>query len=115
MKPSFQDFDKTNQGYISKNQFVRILNQFQLFPDEPNLNLLLKRYIDRGNLNEVNYFDFIRDIDYNEDESIKLYKTHAEAFKSPQKNHNNFEASIYNDKPNDLESLLNKIRRKVKE
>eukprot|EP01015_Nassula_variabilis_P013161 TRINITY_DN20851_c0_g1_i1.p2 TRINITY_DN20851_c0_g1~~TRINITY_DN20851_c0_g1_i1.p2 ORF type:complete len:133 (+),score=37.28 TRINITY_DN20851_c0_g1_i1:60-458(+) len=46
---------------------------------------------------------------------IRDSKSHAEAFKVPHRQENQFEASIYNDKPNDLESLLNKIRRKVKE
>jgi len=63
MKPYFMDFDKTKKGYITKNQFLRILNQFSLYPDETSLNLLLKAYIDNGNLDEVNYFHFCNDVD----------------------------------------------------
>lgn len=34
-----------------------------MLPDEKVLNLLLKKYIDRGNLDEVNYYDFCRDVE----------------------------------------------------
>jgi hypothetical protein len=27
------------------------------------MNLILKKYADKGNLNEINYFDFCRDVD----------------------------------------------------
>ena len=71
IKPNFEDFDITKQGYITKNQFLRILNQFNLFPDPESLNLILKRFTDKANLNEVNYYDFCRIVDvYNEGTDI---------------------------------------------
>lgn len=48
IKPHFQDFDRTKQGYLSKNQFLRVLHQFQLLPDEYHLNLILRKYVDKG-------------------------------------------------------------------
>ena len=49
---------------MTKNQFCRILKQFDLVPPTEHLdNLLLKKYMDRGNLADVNYYEFIRDID----------------------------------------------------
>ncbi len=42
---------------------MRILNQFSLFPNEEALNLILKRYTDKGTLDEVNYYEFCRDVD----------------------------------------------------
>ena len=64
LKPRFEDFDITTIGYVTKNQFCRILKQFDLVPPTEHLyNLLLKKYMDRGNLADVNYYEFIRDID----------------------------------------------------
>ena len=35
MKPHFQDFDRTKNGYISKNQFSRILHHYERRPSAP--------------------------------------------------------------------------------
>lgn len=52
LKPLFEDFDITKVGYVTKNQFTRILKQFDFIPkDDHAFNLLLKRYMDKGNLN----------------------------------------------------------------
>ena len=57
LKPLFEDFDITKIGYVTKNQFTRILKQFDFVPkNDREFNLLLKKYMDRGNLNEVNYY-----------------------------------------------------------
>ena len=64
LKPQFEDFDITKIGYVTKNQFCRILKQFGLTPPTEALhNLLLKKYMDKNNLDEVNYYEFIRDVD----------------------------------------------------
>jgi len=115
LKPTFQDYDKTQLGYVSKNQFVRILNQFGLFPNNEALNLLLKRYIDRGNLDEVNYFDFCKDVDLYDDEGKKISKEHAESFKNPINSAGKSGGFISNEQPKDLEDLITKIRRKAKQ
>lgn len=52
LKPLFEDFDITQIGYVTKNQFTRILKQFDFIPkDDHGFNLLLKKYMDKGNLN----------------------------------------------------------------
>ena len=44
MKPQFEDFDITKIGYVTKNQFTRLLKRFDLIPDNENqFNLLLKK------------------------------------------------------------------------
>lgn len=63
IKNHFMDFDVTKQGFITKNQFLRILDMFRIKADERSMNLILKKYADKGNLNEINYFDFCRDVD----------------------------------------------------
>jgi Ca2+-binding EF-hand superfamily protein len=67
LKPMFQDFDRTNSGHITKTQFVRVLNQLGIDLDQGVLSNLLKKYMDRGNADEVNYFEFINDVDRPED------------------------------------------------
>ncbi|CAD8108204.1 unnamed protein product [Paramecium sonneborni] len=114
LKPVFEDFDKTKQGYITTNQFLRILNQFNLFPDPVSLNLLLKRFVDKANLNEVNYYDFCRIVDQS-DEGVAISKSHADAFKNYVKSDNVSQAFIRNDQPNDFEDLMAKLRRIIKE
>ena len=81
LKPNFEDFDKTKLGYITKNQFLRILNSFNLYPDAESLNLILKRFTYRANLNEVNYYDFCRVVDVYE-EGKDISQSHADAFKN---------------------------------
>mmetsp|Transcript_19110 Transcript_19110/g.34780 ORF Transcript_19110/g.34780 Transcript_19110/m.34780 type:complete len:445 (+) Transcript_19110:19-1353(+) len=63
IRPMFQIFDRTHSGHISRTQFARVLNQMMLFPPEPILALLIKRYLDKGNMEEVNYRDFCIDVD----------------------------------------------------
>ena len=53
MKPHFQDFDRTKNGYISKNQFSRILHQFNLFPERNALDLSAEFRILNCNLTKV--------------------------------------------------------------
>ena len=112
LKPHFQDFDRTNVGHISKNQFLRILNQFGLFPDAEAINLILKRYIDKGNLEEVNYYDFCNDVDMLYEDGKEISSTHATQFLIPQKQEKTARNTILNDKPNDLQDLLCKLRKK---
>lgn len=115
LKPTFEDFDKTHLGYVSRNQFLRILNQFKLFPNNEALNLLLKRYTDKGNLDEVNYYAFIRDVDQYDDEGKKISKDHAESFKIPSNQAGKTVGFISNENPESLDDLFAKIRRKTKQ
>lgn len=116
LKPLFEDFDITKIGYVTKNQFTRILKQFDFIPkNEKGFNLLLKKYMDKGNLNEVNYYQFIRDVDkYNEDSKF-ISQTYANSFAGFEKRPRPNKATISNESPQDLEDLLGRIGRKVKE
>ena len=105
IKPHFEDFDITKAGHISKGQFLRIINQFGLFPEQQALNLILKRYMDKGTLDEVNYYEFCRDVDIF-GEGAQISKQYAESFKTFVKGDNENKTFIYNDTPNDLNDLL---------
>jgi len=63
LKPMFQDFDITKNQHVTKHQFLRVLDQLGVFADRHILNTLLKAYMDKGNVDEVNYFDFCNDVD----------------------------------------------------
>lgn len=63
LKQPFQDFDRTRCSHITVDQFSRVLTQLNLLPPERYLNLLIRRYIDNGNVKEVNYVKFCDDVD----------------------------------------------------
>jgi hypothetical protein len=46
---------------------MRVLTQLGIMAPDNVMNLLLKRYMDMGNLDEVNYVDFCKEIDSPED------------------------------------------------
>lgn len=91
-RPRFQDFDKSRTGHVSRTQFARVLNQLGILPPEAMLDLLLKRYLDKGNMEQVNYMDFCKDVDtpadifrperdyvIDVDEAVQMRKTMREA------------------------------------
>lgn len=82
-KPHFQDFDQTNNGYVSRNQFLRVLYQFDIYPSDEYLNVLLKHYTNNGNLNEVNYAQFCNDVDGQDPFSKGISNMHSELFNNP--------------------------------
>ncbi|EQC31662.1 hypothetical protein SDRG_10827 [Saprolegnia diclina VS20] len=50
IKPSFEDFDVANQGFISHTKFERVLSVFQLLPaDAPTCRALCIKFSERGN------------------------------------------------------------------
>ncbi|KDO20701.1 hypothetical protein SPRG_13913 [Saprolegnia parasitica CBS 223.65] len=50
IKPSFEDFDLANQGFISHTKFERVLSVFQLLPaDAPTCRALCIKFSERGN------------------------------------------------------------------
>ena len=118
VKPHFQDFDITKTGYVTKNQFLRILAQFGLYPSQRDTNLLLKHYMDKGNLHEVNYYDFCRDIEaaINYDGVIHS-KTYAELFKDPRNQRERLKPNAYilNTRPTDLTQLIRRLQKIVNE
>jgi Ca2+-binding EF-hand superfamily protein len=116
LKPQFEDFDITKIGYVTKNQFCRILKQFDLTPPTDSLfNLLLKKYMDRGNLDEVNYYEFIRDVDQYGNIGLNLSKSHTETFKDFTYKPRESKATIRHQAPDDLSDLMARLRRVVKE
>jgi len=48
-------------------QFLRVLAQLGIQAPDSIMNLVLKNYMDMGNVDEVNYVDFCNDVDSPED------------------------------------------------
>lgn len=116
MKPLFEDFDITKIGYVTKNQFTRILKQFGFIPpDEGLFNLLLKKYMDKKNLSEVNYYEFIRDVDKYNEAGLQMSLAHTNTFKDFENQPRTSKATIRHEVPEDLADLLGRIRRIIKE
>lgn len=63
MKPCFQDFDITKCGHVTKAQFLRVLDLLKIAAPDHITQSILRRYMDKGNLDEVNYVDFCEDVD----------------------------------------------------
>jgi hypothetical protein len=68
LKPSFQDFDKAKSCHVTVPQFQRVLKKLCLLPANHDLfELICRKYLDKGNTKEVNYFIFCQDVDKPED------------------------------------------------
>lgn len=68
LKPGFQDFDRSKSQHITSQQFLRVMKNLNIMPPSEQLfDLITRRYCDRGNTKEVNYFHFCKDVDRPED------------------------------------------------
>lgn len=88
---------------------------FRIKADDLSLDIIMKYYADKGNLNEINYYSFCRDVDlYNEDGKA-ISKTHADSFANWHPVGAGTDPQILRLRPNDLEDLLSRLRRKAVE
>ena len=68
LKPSFQDFDRTKSCHVTNQQFQRVLKNLGIQPTKEQIfDLIIRKYLDKGNTREVNYFSFCADVDRPED------------------------------------------------
>lgn len=68
LKPSFQDFDRTKSCHVTDQQFQRVLKNLGLLPASDQVyDLIIRKYLDKNNKREVNYFSFVADVDRPED------------------------------------------------
>lgn len=63
MKPMFMDFDRANRGYISRNQFQRIMAMLNMGLDEKAITYLCSFHCDLGNHNDFNWKKFLKEVD----------------------------------------------------
>lgn len=78
LKPCFMDFDRSKSCHITAAQFQRVLKSLTLMPPQETVyNLIIRKYCDKGNTKEVNYFDFCKDVDRPEDMFPQYKPKHA--------------------------------------
>lgn len=110
LKPMFQNFDRTRSQHVSKQQFLRVLSTLGVFAEQPQLNALLKAYLDKGNAEEVNYADFCEDVD-SSDQLFGVSRAYNHSFDYYPKNRPRpTGVDIRRDLPNDVEDILAKLR-----
>ncbi len=63
LKLNFKSFDPLNNGHISDTQFFRVLHMF-LHKEIAKFSspLLIRKYLDKDNAREMNYFEFLKDL-----------------------------------------------------
>ena len=64
IKSPFQDYDRTKSSHISRNQFIRVLNQLELVPKNPALQDRLLDFYENKNDRQINYVRFCEDVDH---------------------------------------------------
>lgn len=111
LKPVFQDFDRTKNGHVTKLQFLRVLDLLRInAPDSVNQQLL-RRYMDKGNVDEVNYVDFCEDVDG----ATQLYgvgQEHNHSFDYyPKTRPRVSKAEVVRNRPEDVDDVCARIRR----
>ena len=115
LKPMFQDFDITKNQHVTKHQFLRTLGQLGVSAHQEVLNTLLKAYMDKGNTDEVNYFDFCNDVDSPE-QLFGVGRGYNHSFDYYPKTKPRITGiDIVRDVPNDVEDILAKLRQTCKE
>lgn len=102
LKQTFQDFDKTKCSHITVSQFSRTLTQLGLLPCPTYFNLLIRKYIDNGNANEVNYVKFCDDVD----NVAEMLETVIKGIKPNEKQPDESENIVQNEKDLKLMSTL---------
>ena len=126
LRPMFQNFDITRSGHVSRTQFCRVLNQLSIYPSEDSLHLLLKRYLDKGNMEEVNYMDFCLDVDVPDQIYVPLTSSMPNPDEFLEKRKKDFkklqyttkpvvEGKIITNTPEHLDDLLGRLRNIVKQ
>ena len=115
MKPMFQDFDITRNQHVTKHQFLRTLGLLGVSAPEFALNILLKAYMDKGNVDEVNYFDFCNDVDSPE-QLFSVGRGYNHSFDYYPKTRPRITGvDIKKDQPEDVDDIIAKLRQTCKE
>jgi Ca2+-binding EF-hand superfamily protein len=63
LKPTFQDLDQARRGYVTRNQFARVMAMLGWNLSQHEINLLCEAYCTLGNHTDVNYIDLIASLD----------------------------------------------------
>lgn len=72
IKQKLQDYDRTKSCFITKEQFVRVLDNLGLVRNQLLVDILCRKYARSNNPKEIAYTDFITDV-----EDIKEVETYV--------------------------------------
>jgi len=114
MKPSFQDFDKARSSHVTRDQFARVLKKLDIYPlNDFVFELIVRKYLTKGTLKEMNYVFFCKDVDKPED-MFPEYRPKREqlapqAPESHKKPHNTF----YNDSTKGVNVMESRFSKKA--
>ena len=100
---------------MTKHQFLRTLDILGVTASEAILNCLLKAYMDKGNVDEVNYFDFCNDVD-SADQLFGVGRGYNHSFDYYPKTRPRITGiDIKKDQPEDVDDVIAKLRQVCKE
>lgn len=63
IKPPLQDYDRTKSNLVTREQFIRVLDNLGLVRNEELADILCRKYARSSNPKEICYQDFIGDIE----------------------------------------------------
>ena len=63
IKPPLQDYDRTKSNLVTREQFIRVLDNLNLVRNEELADLLCRKYARSSNPKEICYQEFIADIE----------------------------------------------------
>jgi hypothetical protein len=63
IKQKLQDYDRTKSSFITREQFVRVLDNLNLVKNQVLVDLLCRKYARSTNPKEIAYTDFIADVE----------------------------------------------------
>lgn len=111
LKPVFQDYDITSNGHVTKAQFLRVLDLLKIAAPDHITALILRRYMDKGNVDEVNYVDFCEDID-NSGQLFGVGRDFNHSFAYfPKTQARVSQAEIVRNTPEDVDDVIARIRK----
>jgi Ca2+-binding EF-hand superfamily protein len=110
LKPVFQDFDITKNGHVTKQQFLRVVDLLKISAPDAITQCLLRRYMDKGNVDEVNYVDFCDAVD-GSNELFGVGRDFNHSFNYfPKTQPRVSKAEIVRNTPDDVDDVLARIR-----
>lgn len=62
IKQQLQDYDRTKCSFITREQFVRVLDNLNLVRNQNLVDILCRKYARSINPKEIAYTDFIADV-----------------------------------------------------
>lgn len=62
IKQQLQDYDRTKSSFITKDQFIRVLDNLNLVRNQTLVDLLCRKYARSINSKEIAYTDFVSDV-----------------------------------------------------